>query len=97
MKTPISAIFAALAVSLATLTSAPLAAAPAPWYRWASLQTDSEICAQISPGAGWYKALGPFRDSRCERRGRPGENFSGLPPLRASYLYSGINPYDETS
>ena len=77
MQRPIFAVFTALAVAATALASAPLAAAPAPWYKWASLNANHEICAQVSPGAGWYKALGPFRDARCDKRGRPGEALPG--------------------
>lgn len=77
MQRPIFAVLAALAVGVAALASAPLAAAPAPWYKWASLNANHEICAQVSPGEGWYKARGPFRDARCEKRGRPGEALPG--------------------
>lgn len=47
-------------------------AAPAPWYLWRS-KTDGQVfCAQTSPGGGWQKAAGPYRDARCEQAGRPG-------------------------
>ncbi len=46
-------------------------AKPAPWYRWSSKLTGQTMCSQTSPGAGWEKTGGPFRDARCEKRGIP--------------------------
>jgi len=40
-------------------------AKPAPWYWWASQLNDGRICLQTSPGDGWYRDGGPYKDSRC--------------------------------
>jgi hypothetical protein len=47
-------------------------AAPAPWYRWRSKLDGTVACAQTSPGEGWERIGGPYRDARCEKTGRPG-------------------------
>ncbi|MDE2430311.1 MAG: hypothetical protein KGM99_16430 [Burkholderiales bacterium] len=54
---------------LALLILAPLLvlAAPADWYRWRSKIDQSEVCSQTSPGDGWEKFSGPYRDARCEK------------------------------
>lgn len=54
----------AAAVSLAVL------AGPAPWYKWRSkLNSSTEVCAQTSPGDGWERSSGPYKDARCEQPG----------------------------
>ncbi|UCV22917.1 MULTISPECIES: hypothetical protein [Azonexaceae] len=56
-----------LGVSLAVL--APQGwAKPAPWYWWASHSTDHRVCAQTSPGAGWFRESTAFSDSGCSIR-----------------------------
>ncbi|MGE5336999.1 MAG: hypothetical protein ACM3PU_04170 [Gemmatimonadota bacterium] len=57
---------------LAAALSAAVLAQPAPWYKWRSKVDGKEACAQTSPGAGWERAAGPFKDARCEAPGRPG-------------------------
>ncbi|MBS1210925.1 MAG: hypothetical protein H6R19_3323 [Proteobacteria bacterium] len=42
-------------------------AAPAPWYWWTSKISGKRVCSQTSPGEGWERGNGPFRNSRCER------------------------------
>jgi len=42
-------------------------AEPAPWYWWISKVTGKQFCGQTSPGEGWERGRGPFRNSRCER------------------------------
>ncbi len=59
--------FALLAVSLYG------SAAPAPWHKWRSKLNGAEACAQSSPGDGWQKAGGPYKDARCSIPGVPGQ------------------------
>lgn len=49
------------------LLSSSAGAAPAPWYLWASQHDDRRICTQTSPGPGWTRVAGPYRDARCQR------------------------------
>lgn len=49
----------------ALLWSAPLAAAPAPWYLWQSKLNGSLVCLQTSPGTGWTLVKGPFKNNHC--------------------------------
>lgn len=42
-------------------------AAPAPWYLWRSLVDGRSHCAQSSPGPGWERERGPYRDLHCSR------------------------------
>jgi len=58
---------ASLLVSLATL------AAPAAWYKWKSKLNGEVWCTQISPGDGWIKSSGPYKDANCKVDGRPGK------------------------
>ncbi|RZI39966.1 hypothetical protein EGT07_26060 [Herbaspirillum sp. HC18] len=41
-------------------------AGPAPWYLWKSKIDGNAVCAQTSPGDGWRKAAGPFKDAHCK-------------------------------
>jgi len=59
------------AVAAAALCAAALAA-PAPWYKWRSTLTGDETCAQTMQGE-WEKFSGPYKDSRCQFPGIPGE------------------------
>lgn len=54
--------------SVATLLFAtlPVVAAPASWFQWKSTLDGKIVCMQVSPGAGWVKASGPYDDSRCQ-------------------------------
>jgi hypothetical protein len=61
------ALFAA-----ALLQASPAAAEPAAWFLWRSLVADGFICAQVSPGDGWQRLRGPFRDALCQKPGVPG-------------------------
>jgi hypothetical protein len=61
------AVFSAVVLTLA----ATALAKPAPWYRWSSKLSGQTVCSQHSPGDGWEKSGGPFRDARCEKRGVP--------------------------
>ncbi len=49
-----------------------LLAAPAAWYTWASKLDGTHVCAQVSPGEGWTKLKGPYKDAQCTIEGRPG-------------------------
>lgn len=54
------------------LLSVAVIAAPAPWYKWKSIATGEEYCAQFSLGEGWEQASGPYKDANCKISGRPG-------------------------
>lgn len=43
-------------------------AAPAAWYQWRSKLNGDLVCRQTSPGPGWEKFIGPFKDVHCEYR-----------------------------
>ncbi|PTD96567.1 hypothetical protein C8261_09040 [Pseudothauera lacus] len=58
-------------------TSAAVAA-PAPWYQWRSKLNGALHCAQTSPGEGWERVRGPFRDVRCERPVRVPNSLNGV-------------------
>ena len=60
-------LFAVLALAFA----ATAVARPAAWYLWRSKLDEQSVCRQVSPGAGWEQAGGPFQDARCEKRGSP--------------------------
>ncbi|MFV3305365.1 hypothetical protein ACNFBT_08785 [Pseudomonas sp. NY15181] len=47
------------------LASLCAVAAPMPFYRWQSKLDGSYTCQQTSPGEGWQKIGGPFRDAGC--------------------------------
>ena len=81
----------ALLASLLTaglLLSPPARAKPASWHLWQSMLTGKRICAQTSPGKGWTRLGGPFRDAGCRQAttGSPaGSNssyFPQLPPVK---------------
>lgn len=50
---------------LIALGSLNVRAEPAPWYWWASKLDGARVCQQTSPGNGWYRAGGPYRNGRC--------------------------------
>ena len=56
-----------LGVWLAVLATQGFAK-PAAWCWWASKTTDNRVCAQTSPGAGWFREPIAFRDSGCSIR-----------------------------
>lgn len=63
-----------LVLALAVLSiCASTLAAPAPWYQWRSKLTSEISCVQVSPGSGWERASGPYKDARCTVPGRPGQ------------------------
>ncbi|MCY1289271.1 hypothetical protein D9M68_1009960 [compost metagenome] len=51
--------------SLLLILSAPGFAAPAPFFIWQSKLDGGLTCAQTSPGEGWLRLGGPFRDAGC--------------------------------
>ncbi|NMG70118.1 hypothetical protein [Parazoarcus communis] len=61
MPTPAQLVSGLALLALAT----KLYPAPAPWYWWHSRIDGQGHCAQISPGPGWIRGAGPFRDLRC--------------------------------
>ncbi len=54
-------------LALLGLAGLHAAAKPAPWHQWRSKVDAKLVCAQVSPGPGWERALGPYKDSRCEK------------------------------
>lgn len=60
-------IFTMLSASLLLWVSFNAFAAPASWYKWKSKIKDAEVCSQTSPGEGWERTAGPYRDGRCEK------------------------------
>jgi len=42
-------------------------AQPAPWYKWKSKVNGKVVCLQTSPGEGWDKLDGPYKDGKCEK------------------------------
>ncbi|MBD2838212.1 hypothetical protein ID144_14265 [Pseudomonas sp. JM0905a] len=54
----------ALLTLLLTLV-APSFAAPAPFFIWQSKLDGALTCAQTTPGEGWQRLGGPFRDAGC--------------------------------
>ncbi len=55
------------------LFCASVLAAPAPWYLWRSRIDGQVFCAQTSPGVGWQRVGGPYREAHCEKSGMPGQ------------------------
>ncbi|WP_152221114.1 hypothetical protein [Pseudomonas sp. SCB32] len=47
------------------LASLSAIAAPMPFYKWQSKVDGAYTCQQTSPGDGWQKIGGPFRDAGC--------------------------------
>lgn len=56
-----------VAAALCGLLVLGAVAAPAHWYLWRSKLDGKTFCHQISPGEGWERVDGPFRDLRCEK------------------------------
>ncbi|MET3117380.1 hypothetical protein AAKU64_001596 [Undibacterium sp. GrIS 1.8] len=54
-------------LSIGMLLVASAIAAPADWYKWRSKIESIEICSQTSPGEGWTRAGGPFKNAQCEK------------------------------
>jgi hypothetical protein len=50
---------------LAAISSTSVRAEPAAWYIWESKLNAHRLCAQVSPGEGWIKRLGPFKNAQC--------------------------------
>ena len=64
MKTSARLLICMLWLAAASTTNAQ--AEPATWYIWESKLNAHRICAQISPGEGWVKRLGPFKNAQCQ-------------------------------
>jgi hypothetical protein len=56
-----------IALVLSLLFAGSLLAQPAPWYQWRSKLNGKIFCNQTSPGEGWERVSGPFKDARCEK------------------------------
>ena len=54
-----------LLVASLLLISLSAVAAPMPFYKWQSKLDGRYACQQTSPGDGWQKIGGPFRDAGC--------------------------------
>lgn len=54
-----------LALAALLLVSLRVNAAPMPFYKWQSKLDGAYTCQQTSPGSGWQKVAGPFRDAGC--------------------------------
>ncbi|WP_129446069.1 hypothetical protein [Pseudomonas aeruginosa] len=52
-------------VVLAGFSGLAAQAAPAPFYKWQSKLDGQVACRQTSPGDGWVRLDGPYRDLRC--------------------------------
>jgi hypothetical protein len=57
---------------LAAIASTLVLAQPAPWYSWKSKLNGKTTCKQTSPGEGWVRDGGPFKDGNCKKPGTPG-------------------------
>lgn len=57
---------------VAMVVAASASAAPAAWHKWRSKHDGELVCAQVSPGKGWERVFGPFRDPQCTLPGKPG-------------------------
>lgn len=56
-----------VAIVTASCIAGASVAQPAPWYLWASKLNGKTTCQQTSPGNGWKRVDGPFRDARCKQ------------------------------
>lgn len=61
-----------VAAAVAAVIATVAVAQPAPWYKWKSKLNGRETCLQYSPGDGWERSSGPYKDARCEKPGKPG-------------------------
>ncbi len=55
------------AAALLLAAGAAALAGPAPWYQWRSKFDGQYACSQTPLGPGWERAMGPYKDSRCEK------------------------------
>jgi hypothetical protein len=53
-----------LAMTILSVTTATYAQS-APYYWWKSKIDGKRYCLQTSPGDGWARDSGPFKDARC--------------------------------
>ncbi|MCU6433794.1 hypothetical protein LPB67_08390 [Undibacterium sp. Jales W-56] len=65
MKNAVKNSGKALAVLWWVSLTVSVFAAPADWYKWRSKIETTEVCSQTSPGEGWDKASGPYKDAQC--------------------------------
>ena len=61
-----------LRIGLLLALAGSAAAQPAPWYKWRSKLDGRETCRQVTPGEGWERVSGPYKDASCTRPGVPG-------------------------
>lgn len=54
-------------VAIFALSAGEAGAGNAAWYRWESRTDRAFVCAQSSPGPGWKRIAGPYRDAACTR------------------------------
>nr|WP_312507736.1 hypothetical protein [Pseudomonas luteola] len=54
---------------LLLIVSLSIAAAPAPFFKWRSKFNGQVVCQRTSPGDGWERLAGPFRDIGCQQSG----------------------------
>jgi hypothetical protein len=67
MKNLMKRLDSILAILLLLTCALVAEARPAPWYRWQSDSGDT-VCAQTSPGPGWFRLEVVYVDPRCQRR-----------------------------
>ncbi|MCJ1885441.1 hypothetical protein LNN38_11360 [Pseudomonas sp. LA21] len=67
-----------LPVASLLLVSLSAIAAPMPFYKWQSTLDGRYACQQTSPGDGWQKIGGPFRDAGCREMLPQGPSTKGL-------------------
>lgn len=60
-----TALRLAVVLGLGLIFSIKAHASPAPWFRWESRMDARHVCAQTSPGEGWRRMSGPWRDAGC--------------------------------
>jgi hypothetical protein len=58
-------LVAMLCLGLVIVVGAELLAQGAPYYKWRSRINGREFCLQTSPGEGWDRVAGPYKDARC--------------------------------
>lgn len=71
-----------LAVAMLGLLAQDALAEPAAYWRWRSTSNGQEFCTQTSPGPGWTRSAGPFRDLQCREPGSVPLRRWAEPPQR---------------